>query len=61
MIETWFKIALSSFIPIVVAFLLPKQFRIYPLIVAGLLMITAVITMLRQERRKPPTDNDGQR
>ena len=56
MIETWFKIAISAFLPIIAAFLLPASFKPYCLIAAGLLMVTAVIVMVRQDRSPPHAD-----
>jgi hypothetical protein len=56
-----FKIALSSFVPTAIAFWLPKEFRIDPIILAQLLILTGVITLIRRERRHASRGSDGPR
>ena len=56
-IETWFKVAISSFVPIIAAFLLPASFKLYCLAAAGLLMLTAIIVLIRQERANQSSDD----
>jgi len=56
-IETWFKVAISAFVPIIAAFLLPASFKFYCLAAAGLLMLTAIIVLIRQERANRSSDD----
>lgn len=51
MIERWLVILLSGFVPLVVAFFLPRELRIYCLVVSGVLIVAAIVDVVRQERR----------
>jgi hypothetical protein len=53
MVDTWFKILLSAFIPIVAAFFLPRGVRIYFVGTGLVMLVLAIITLVRQERRRP--------
>jgi hypothetical protein len=48
-IETWFKFLLATFVPLAAAFILPRGLYRYCLAATGILFVTAVVLMVRQE------------
>ena len=53
MIERWLVVLLLAFVPLVVAFFLPRGLRLYCLIAAAVLIALAIADVIRQETRKP--------
>jgi hypothetical protein len=50
MVETWFKVLLAAFIPIIAAFFVPRSVRIYCIAAAVIILVLAIIMLVRQER-----------
>jgi hypothetical protein len=52
--EPWLGVAASSFVPIGVMFILPSSF-VWPMIgLAGLVLLTSIVMLIRQERLAKP-------
>lgn len=58
--HTWFKFLLSTFLPLVAAFFLPRGFLPYCFAASGVLLIVAVVLMLRQDRRDRAMSSEGE-
>lgn len=55
MVENWFKVLISAFIPIVGAFFLPRAAVPYCVAAALMLIVLAIISLIRHERRQAST------
>lgn len=52
--EPWIGVATAAFIPLGVMFILPPSF-LWPMVAAaGLLLLTSIVILIRQERRAKP-------
>jgi len=50
--ESWFKVLLSSFVPMAAAFVLPPAGKITMFIITGVLMVTGLVMLIMHERKK---------
>jgi hypothetical protein len=48
--ESWLKVCLTAFVPLVLAFVLPKAVQPYLFTVGGLLVLCGIVMLIRQER-----------
>jgi hypothetical protein len=51
-LESWFKVLLSSFIPVAAAFVLPPAGKIIMFVISGVLMVTGFVMLIMHERKK---------
>ena len=51
-LEPWFKVLLSSFIPVAAAFVLPPAGKITMFVITSVLMVTGFVMLIRHERKK---------
>ncbi len=51
-LEAWFKVLLSSFVPMAAAFVLPPAGKITMFVITGVLMVTGLVMLIMQERKK---------
>ena len=51
-LESWFKVLLSSFVPMAAAFVLPPAGKITMFVITGVLMVTGLVMLIMHERKK---------
>lgn len=51
-IERWFKVMLAAFLPMGAAFVLPRAVMIPMFVVTGIVMATAIVMLVIEERRR---------
>jgi len=51
-LESWFKVLLSSFVPLAAAFVLPPAGKITMFVITGVLLVTGFVMLVRHERKK---------
>ena len=51
-LEPWFKVLLSSFVPMAAAFVLPLAGKITMFVITGVLMVTGLVMLIMHERKK---------
>lgn len=51
-LESWFKVLLSSFVPMAAAFVLPHAGKITMFVITGVLMVTGLVMLIMHERKK---------
>ena len=51
-LEPWFKVVLSSFVPMAAAFVLPRAAMIPMFVITGVLMLAGCVMLIMHERRK---------
>lgn len=52
--EPWLKVSFGAFIPLALAFLLPKTVQPYLFALGGLLVLCGIVMLVRQERSRQP-------
>ena len=50
--EPWLKTSLGAFVPLVLAFILPRALQPYLFAVGALLVLCGIVMLVRQESRK---------
>lgn len=51
-LESWFKVLLSSFVPMAAAFVLPPAGKITMFVITGVPMVTGLVMLIMHERKK---------
>lgn len=57
--EPWLGVSASTFLPMIAMFILPDRFIWLMIALSGLLLVTGVVMLLRQERRAKYLRNDA--
>jgi hypothetical protein len=50
--EPWLKVSLGAFVPLALAFVLPRVMQPYLFALGALLVLCGIVMLVRQERRK---------
>jgi len=50
--EPWLKVSFSAFVPLALAFVLPRVVQPYLFTLGALLVLCGIVMLVRQERRK---------
>jgi hypothetical protein len=49
-VESWVKVALAAFVPLVLAFYLPSVLQPYLFVIGALLVVWSIVMLVRQQR-----------
>jgi hypothetical protein len=48
--ESWLKVCFAAFVPLALAFVLPKAAQLYLFTIGGVLVLCGIVMLIRQER-----------
>jgi hypothetical protein len=51
-IEPWLRISCLALVPLILAFYLAEELKLYLFVAGGLLLVMSAVMLVRQERRK---------
>lgn len=51
-IEPWLRISCLALVPLILAFYLAEELKLYLFVAGGLLLVASAVMLVRQERRK---------
>ena len=51
-IEPWLRISFLALVPLILAFYLAEELKLYLFVAGGLLLVASTVMLVRQERRK---------
>ena len=51
-IEPWLRISFLALVPLILAFYLAEELKLYLFVAGGLLLVASAVMLVRQERRK---------
>ena len=51
-IEPWLRISFLGLVPLILAFYLAEELKLYLFVAGGLLLVASAVMLVRQERRK---------
>ena len=57
-IEPWLRISFLALVPLILAFYLAEELKLYLFVAGGLLLVASAVMLVRQERRKSAARRD---
>ena len=54
--EPWLGMVMASFLPVLIAFLVPSTYKVALLVASGVLFVAAMVMLIGQKRRKLRND-----
>ena len=55
--EPWVGMVMASFLPVLIAFLVPSTYKVALLVASGVLFVAAMVMLIGQQRRKRRRDS----
>ncbi|HEX7978253.1 MAG TPA: hypothetical protein VF461_06600 [Gemmatimonadaceae bacterium] len=57
-IEPWLRVSFVALLPLILAFYLAEEWKLYLFVAGGLLLVASTVMLVRQERRKSAVRSD---